>query len=322
MRRTKRVTLLGVALLLVTVAVAVAVPAAAAATSIAGRQPVSFGINVPGDSQVLIDQAAGAAGARPSIDNIFVKLDSSFGTATLQRIAARGMQPMVTLEPWSWRSSWGQAEQPRYQLKSITAGAYDVQLRAIATAVAGYRGQVILRYAHEMNGWWYPWSVGRNGNTAADYRAAWRHVRLVFRASGAVNAAFLWSPNALTGSGQETRLETAYPGDPYVDLIGMTAYGHGASPSATFDATYARLVALTPKPVLLSETGVDGAAKATWIAAFGTWLARHDRVAGFIWYNTTPSSTGASGDYRFDDTPANAAAFRQSLAGLRLAGVP
>jgi hypothetical protein len=321
MQRTKRVPLLGVALLLVTAAVAVAVPAAAA-TSIAGRQPVFFGINVPGDSQVMIDKAAGAAGRRPGVDNIFVKLDSTFATATLQRIAARGMQPMVTLEPWSRRSVRGQAEQPRYQLKSITAGAYDGQLRAIAKAVAGYRGQVILRYAHEMNGWWYPWSVGCNGNTAADYIAAWRHVRLVFRGSGAVNAAFLWSPNALTGSGRAAPLGSAYPGDPYVDLIGMTAYGHGPSPSATFDATYARLVALTRKPILLSETGADGAVKATWIAAFGNWLARHDRVVGFVWYNTTPSSSGASGDYRFDDTPTNAAAFRQSLAGVQITGVP
>lgn len=283
-----------------------------------GRSPVFFGISVPGDDPALLARAGAAAGVAPTVDNIFVKLDStSFGTASLRRIAARGMRPMVSLEPWSYRSTWGQTAMPDYDLASVATGMHDRQLRALAGAVAAFQEPVYLRFAHEMNGWWYPWAVGQNGNTPPEYVRAWRHVRQLFRTAGATNAAFVWSPNALTGSGRETPLEFAYPGDPYVDLVGMTAYGHGTSPAATFDPTYARLTALTGKPIVLTETGVDGPGKAAWIAAFGEWLAKHERVTGFVWFNTTPASTGASGDYRFDDTPANAAAFRRALAAVR-----
>jgi putative protein kinase ArgK-like GTPase of G3E family len=74
------------------------------------------------------------------------------------------------------------------------------------------------------------------------------------------------------------------------------------------------------KPVVLAETGVDGAAKTAWITAFGGWLTTHGRIVGFVWFNTTPFTSGASGDYRFDDVTANALAFRRTLAGVPLSG--
>ena len=293
--------------------VAVALPARAALPPQPSRT-VFFGIDVPDDTPALVDRAAGRARARPPVANIFVQLDSCLTPATRQGLAARRLDPMVSLEPWSWRSRWGQADLPQYGLGRVAGGSWDPQLTSIAQAIAAYQAPVILRFAHEMNGWWYPWAVGQNGNTAADYVAAWRHVWTLFQSAGATNARFLWSPNALTGSGQETPLEQAYPGDAYVSMIGMTAYGRGGTPSTTYDPTYARLVALAPgKPVVLAETGVDGPTKTAWLYAFGDWLVKHTAVTGFVWFNTTPETTGSSGDYRFDDTTAHAAAFRQTL---------
>lgn len=304
-----------VALAAVLLGVAGSAPTAGAATP-PGTRSVFFGINVPADSPALVARAAAAAGRAPSVDNIFVKLDSAFTAATLRGIADRDMTPMVSLEPWSWRSRWGDADLPKYGLRTIVRGQHDAALFAVASAVAAYGRPVYLRFAHEMNGWWYPWAAGRNGNSAADYVAAWRRVKLIFSVAGAANAKFVWSPNALTGSGLETPLEAAYPGDPWVDYLGMTAYGHGGTPAGTYDATYARLAAVSGKPIILSETGAAGAGKAGWMAGFGPWLAAHPRVVGFVWFNTTPTSTDASGDYRFDDSPANATVFRQTLGSL------
>jgi hypothetical protein len=292
---------------------------AAGARLLGDRRKVFFGITVPQNDLAQLRQSALDAGVRPTVDNVFVKLDSmSFSRAQLAGIRAQGMQPMVSLEPWSHRSTWGDTEQPDYRLATITAGSHDAALRRIARAIAQYREPVLLRFAQEMNGWWYPWAVGRNGNRSSDYIAAWRHVHVLFQAEAASNARFLWSPNAITGSARETQLQAAYPGDEYVDLVGMTAYGHSDSPADTFDATYRRLAALTGKDIVLSETGVDGDAKASWISALGPWLAAHDRIAGFIWFNTSPASTGASGDYRFNDSPAALLAFRKMLGQLPL----
>jgi beta-mannanase len=46
-----------------------------------------------------------------------------------------------------------------------------------------------------MNGTWSPWAVGVNGNTAAHYVAAWRHVHRIFTKVGATNATWVWCPN-------------------------------------------------------------------------------------------------------------------------------
>ena len=46
-----------------------------------------------------------------------------------------------------------------------------------------------------MNGSWFPWSEGVNGNRAGEYVAAWRHVHDIFTAVGATNVTWVWCPN-------------------------------------------------------------------------------------------------------------------------------
>lgn len=66
--------------------------------------------------------------------------------------------------------------------------------RAQARGVRDFGRVVKIRFAHEMNHVAYPWCVGVNGNTGADYVRAWRHVVRIFRAEGARNARFVWCP--------------------------------------------------------------------------------------------------------------------------------
>lgn len=98
----------------------------------------------------------------------------------------------------------------------------------------------------------------------------------------------------------------------------MTAYGHGPYAADSLDPTYRRLTGLTSRSVLITETGADGPARADWVASFGDYLAAHDRIRGFVWFNTSPDSTGASGDYGFNTTPTSARAFARMLAELNL----
>ena len=72
---------------------------------------------------------------------------------------------------------------------------------------------VVVRFAHEASGNWFPWSIGKAGNTVANYKAAWRRIDRIFRQAGARNhTKFLWS-NLMP-----SRLH--YPGDRYVDYVG------------------------------------------------------------------------------------------------------
>jgi Glycosyl hydrolase family 26 len=279
------------------------------------RHRVFYGLNVPNNDQTTIAYLTKKTDYQPQVLNLFVKLDSpSFGLAKLARIERMGAKPMITLEPWSWRSSWGQTTQPQYSLAALASGQWDPSLRSIAKTIRGHRGMVYLRFAHEMNGWWYPWAESVNGNRSGDYVRAWRHVYDIFRNVGCTNVRWIWSPNALTHSFKGTSdLAVLYPGDEYVDMLGMTAYGHGGSAAQTFDGTLEALEAIAHKDIIIAETGADGPDKTKWITSFGQYLSSHSEIYGFVWFNTSPSTTGASGDYRFDDTPENLNAFRNAL---------
>ena len=58
---------------------------------------------------------------------------------------------------------------------------------------------LFVRFAQEMNGDWFPWGRGVDGNTARDFRKAWKHVVDLFRFHGATNVRWVWSPNEDSG---------------------------------------------------------------------------------------------------------------------------
>lgn len=280
-----------------------------------GRSSVFFGIDVPSGNAALVDAAAVDSGASPTVQNIFVKLDGrSFTVGTLEKMSERHLMPMVSLEPWSVASTWTAAGLPQYRLSELSAGHYDAELSRVARTISAFGKPVYLRFAHEMNGDWYPWAERVNGNQPGDYAKAWRHVHDLVKAISP-QVKLLWSPNAGT---RLASLPELFPGDRYVDAVGMTAYGHGASAADTLATTYDALLALSKRPVILSEVGADGAAKASWIRSFGDFLASAPRVVGFVWFNTSTETTKATGDYRFNDSPGNTAAFAAMLARQRL----
>ena len=158
-------------------------------------------------------------------------------------------------------STGASTDQPDHRLARIVDGSWDEQLGRWARAVAGARSPVMVRFAHEMNGTWYPWSEQVNGNRPGDYVAAWRHVVDLFRREGATDALWVWSPNVVEPS--TTALDELWPGEDDVDVVGLDGYNWGAarhdtswrSPAQLFDATLAQVRDLAPGvPVVITET--------------------------------------------------------------------
>ena len=132
--------------------------------------------------------------------------------------------PEITWEPWDYTQGiYGR--RPSYNLQSIVDGAHDAYIRSWARGLASYGKPVRLRFAQEMNGNWYPWSVGAYGNSSGEFVAAWRHVHDLVRAAGATNVLWVWSPVALAG----TITAEQYPGDDYVDIVGLSPFNGGPS---------------------------------------------------------------------------------------------
>jgi hypothetical protein len=199
----------------------------------------------------------------------------------------------------TWQPDGGHdgANQPKYRLTAITKGRYDASLRALVGQLASVRKGAVLRPMPEMNTPWYAWSGAVNGNSPAQYIAAWRHVRsVVKRARHGGRVALLWAPYAQnipdTGSNQ---IGSYFPGASQVDLVGVSGYNFGATaslvwsdPGTLFASAYATIEAMAAKPFWIAETGstATGGDKAGWIRSLASLPATSmPKLAGVLWYD-------------------------------------
>ena len=267
-----------------------------------------------------VQRVARLAGARPTLIEYFVKWTEGFRPAAVATCYGQDALPVLSWEPWAGPDHG--LDQPRYALAAIAAGRFDPYIIRFAQGIRQQRWPVVLRFAHEMNGPWYPWSEQRSGNRPGDYVRAWRHVHNVFQRVGAGNVIWVWSPNILRPV-PRVSLKALYPGDRYVDWVGLVGYAVGERTGAqVFDPTLAALRAFTRRPVLVTETGAQpGPNKAPWTADFFGWLNRHRDVIGFVWFQHD-QATGGGADWKFSSDPATLQAFRQGLAHTRLARTP
>ena len=226
-----------------------------------------------------------------------------FPATDASRISAAGAVPELTWEPWDPAAG---LDQPAYALDRITAGAHDAYLRRWATQVKAWGQPLVIRFAHEMNGNWYPWAEGVNGNGPGDHAAAWRHVVDVFRRAKVGNVTWTWAANVpYAGS---TPLASLYPGDAYVGRVGLDGYNWGTTQAWSswqsfgdlFGPGVAELRSLSTRPVHVSETGAPEAAggdKAAWIADMWAWLDEHPEVRGVTWFSFLKEA-----DWRIDSS--------------------
>lgn len=210
---------------------------------------------------------------------------------TLRRIDSAGAVPAVTWEPWNPENSITSRE---FAPASIASGEHDDYIEEWATAAAQYGKPMQIRFGHEMNGTWYPWAVGVGGTTAEDYIAAYRHVHDVFLRAGATAVQWVWSVDA--SAEREEGLSTAraaYPGDAYVDLVGVDGYNGGAAgafwqtPEELFGGILGTVRAVAPtSDVWIYETGSgdDNGDKGAWIGDLLAYLAR-ENVTGLLWFD-------------------------------------
>ena len=305
-------------------AVALAWAAVAALLSFAALAPeradasrVAIGVYLMGaeTESGVIDGYATAVGRQPAIFHVYRDWSTQpFEPQALDPIVARGSMPLVTWEPWrEWSTP--------VSLRAIAAGAEDAYITAAARAAAAWGRPFFLRFAHEMNGGWYPWGRGQGGNTPKVYIAAWRHLVDVFRRNGATNVRWVWTPYLDGGS---RPFERYYPGDRWVDWAGLDGFNWGKrflSFSKIFGESYRELVALTSKPLMIAETGsVEyGGDKALWIRqALGRALARLPRVRALVWWSGIHETKGT--DVRLDSSSTAFSAWAEGIYAPRLNG--
>jgi len=111
------------------------------------------------------------------------------------------------------------------------SGEFNEHFRTLALAlVAGGSGSATLRLGWEFNGTWFKWSINAP-NGAADYAAYWRQIVTTMRSVPGANFKFDWCTTNVSSyvDGKQLNAASAYPGDDYVDYVGMDIYDHSWS---------------------------------------------------------------------------------------------
>jgi hypothetical protein len=236
----------------------------------------------------------------------------------IRDVSARDCMLMVTWEPWIAATKEG------IDYDAVLAGKEDGYIRDFALRMKSIGKAVFLRFAHEMNGDWYPWSGARIGG--AKYRRLFRHVRRIFDEAGAGNVRWVFSINA-ENVPQGNDFALCYPGDRYVDYIGLDGYNWGATQAWSrwrsfkdiFSGIYRDVVRRYKKPVILSEfssTSVGGD-KALWIGEALEEIKYMPAVKGFILFNVDKET-----DWRFPPDTASGRKLRAGLADPYFRDVP
>jgi hypothetical protein len=200
---------------------------------------------------------------------------------------------LVSWEPWKpVPPELGVSEQfrpqPGYRNRDIAAGAQDEYILRFARSLATFQGRVDLRYAHEMNGTWYPWS-----HDPIAYRRAWRHVVELFRSAGARNVRFVWSVNPSLYLSQVTwrrSVRVYWPGRRYVDAVGSTMINFGGAkryPVRRFVPRLRALRRMYRKPVLLTEVNTARGGRVRWLKDLRRLLRRTPWIRSVAWFQRT-----------------------------------
>jgi hypothetical protein len=228
---------------------------------------------------------------------------------------------------FSWASqSIGGPDQSEFQLADIIAGKYDSYITAWATRAAEWGHPFFLRFDWEMNGDWFAWGEGTNGNQPGEFVTAWRHVHDIFTSVGATNATWVWCPyiNHLSYYASE------YPGDSYVDWTCLDGYNWGTNPAApygwkSFDALYENAYAkvtekVAPsKPMAIGEIASSeyGGSKAGWIEdMFEALEKRYQQIRALVYFE----NLGNNMDWPVESSTSATDAFAAGISDSRFLG--
>jgi len=221
---------------------------------------------------------------------------NAFPYTPFEDLRAAGVIPVYG---WSTSSISEGTHDPKFALSKVIHGRYDSYIRSFATTAAAWQHPFFLRFNWEMNGDWFPWAEGVNGNRPGQFVAAWRHVHDIFTSVGATNATWVWCPNI----DRDKKLRGLYPGNKYVDWTCLDGYNWGTSFSwahwASFKNVFARsyraVRKIAPgKPMMLGEVAStdQGGSKANWIKEMLSSLPRaFPKVRALIWFEVHDRGT-------------------------------
>lgn len=204
--------------------------------------------------------------------------------------------------------------------ETILNGKCDNYLRMFAQDLAEHQStRFILRFAHEMNIADSAWWPGHHSSDPQKYIEMWRYVHDIVENTqyqkGVDNIEWIWSVNYASYPNEEWNYYyNYYPGDKYVDWIGLSGYNWG-NPAMTAEQIYGNMdgngASIPPdiikditcrysKPILITEVGTvgDSQYKQNWITTALDGFKNFPFLKGVIWFNDFAYANPSKPDFR------------------------
>jgi cellulose synthase (UDP-forming) len=212
----------------------------------------------------------------------------------MQDVYKNSSVPMITWEPWenlfAQADTNGQPYNEKHVFANIVKGRFDSYIHRVALQMKALRRPVFLRFAHEADNPFYPWST-TGGNTPAQFKDAWKYVHDAFVKDNAYNVIWVWNP------WKPDAIANYFPGEDYVDWIGITALNYGIySPdkkSYTFEQLFypfhKQAVITSGLPVMIAEMGTlkQNGNQQKWLSnSIKVMKRRFPEIKGFVLFNS------------------------------------
>lgn len=295
----------------------------------------------PSDEKDLIDDFEGMVGKPLDIVDVYLDWFTPYENVShTQRLIAReGSIAMLTWEAQTLTTVDIIEGTKRLPLRDGRFPPLDDYLDEFSSGACRVAREtqtpVFIRVLHEMNGNWFAWGItyegsdGKRPNTDESYRMAWIKIHEAFRSKCASQVRFVWATNHFS-VGEGAAFLGAYPGDDYVDFVGIDGYNWGdnadwgwQSFETLFRPAYCALTRATAKPILVAEIASSerGGDKAAWLRDFVQRLGQYDRIRGFVYLHDNKYEIEIRGemDWPVDSSPASLEAFREGVATIHAA---
>lgn len=255
--------------------------------------------------------------------NIYENYETDLIYNTLSRLWENGSVVELTLQT--------QLYDPLSQnnmVYDILDGKYDEFLHDYAADVARFGHPVLFRPLNEMNGDWCNYSAYWTARDCSTYVELYRYLYSIFEEEGAnKNTLWVWNPNEKSFPNFcWNYADNYYPGDEYVDIVGLTGYNTGdyydgeiwRSFNEIYDPLYAQIAPQYQQPLMITEFACSsiGGDKAAWVEDMFTQLENYPRIKAAVWWDSADKDTNnnIARPYYIDNDKAALRVFKDHLA--------
>jgi len=198
---------------------------------------------------------------------------------------------IIELTPQTMNTKVGEID-----IYEILDGKYDEYLNEYAKDIKALDAPILFRLNNEMNGDWCGYSAYHYSKDTELYKESWKYIYKIFIDNGVDNVLWVWNPNhkSFPNFNWNNAL-MYYPGDEYVDIVGLTAYNTGnyyqgekwSAFDELYEEYYNEYARMFNKPLMITEfaSSIFGGDKAKWVEDMFKSFSKYPRIKVAIWWS-------------------------------------